>query len=80
MWQRQKSFLSIKGIFSDSYITFLWHESEDMNKERFISKISADSNLYFQAMLDYVHSNFSIGYCVRISGNIAIFLTKMISA
>ena len=36
-----------KGIFSDSNNIFLWHESEDINKKKLISKISVDSNFAF---------------------------------
>ena len=40
---------NIKGIFTDSNNIFLWHESEDINKKKLISKILVDSNFTFSS-------------------------------
>ena len=39
----------VKGIYSDSNNIFLWHELEDINKKKLISKISVDSNFGFSS-------------------------------
>ena len=39
----------VKGIVSDSNNIFLWHESEDINKKKLISKISVDSSVTFSS-------------------------------
>ena len=39
----------VKGIVSDSNNIFLWHESEDVNKKKLISKISINSNFTFSS-------------------------------
>ena len=47
--------------------SFLWHESEDINKKGYFSKISVHSNFTFnQVMHDYVHWLCSIGYCFEL--------------
>ena len=43
----ESKYAIIKEIFSDSNIILLWHESEDINKKKHISKISVDSNFAF---------------------------------
>ena len=55
----------IKGIFSDSNITFLWHKSEDINKKRLFPKIKLISIFHEQVMQDNAHWPCSIDYCVK---------------
>ena len=38
-----------KGIFGDLNNNFLWHESEDINQKKIISKISVDTNFTFSS-------------------------------
>ena len=55
----------VKGIFSDSNIIFLWHESEDMNKKSLNPKFQLIPILRFQVMHDYVCFIAPIDYCVK---------------
>ena len=43
----QPTTVCIKGIVSDYNNIFVWHKSKDINKNRFFSKISVDSNFMF---------------------------------
>ena len=40
---------TVKGIVIDSNNIILWHESEDIHKRSFISKISVDSDFTFSS-------------------------------
>ena len=54
----------IKGIFSDSNNIFLWHESEDKNKQTLLPKFQLIPILSFQVIHDYVCFIAPIDYCV----------------
>ena len=41
----------LKGIFSNSNSTFLWHKSDDINKKNVISKISVILIFCLQVMI-----------------------------
>ena len=49
-------------LVSDSNNIFLWHESEDVNKKKLISKISVDSDFTFSsyAWLFLFHFSYSL--------------------
>ena len=55
-WKLLQSCLNrIKGIFSDSNSTFLWHKSYDINKNRLFPKFPLILIFHLQIMHDYVH-------------------------
>ena len=55
----------LKGIFTDSNIIFLWHESENVNEKSLFPKFQLIPILHFQIMHDYVCFFAPIGYCVQ---------------
>ena len=63
--QTKSQLRSIKGIFSDSYSIFLWHESKDIDKKSLFPKFQLIPILRFQVMCDYVCFNAPKNYCVE---------------
>ena len=55
----------LKEIFIDSNNTFLWHESEDMNRKILLPKFQLIPILRLQVMHDYVYWHCSIDYCLN---------------
>ena len=57
--------LKVKGIFSDSNSTFLWHKYEDIDNKRLFPNFLLILTFHFQVMHDYVNLTCSIDYCVK---------------
>ena len=51
----KKKKIKSKGIVSDSNSIFLWHKSEDINKNRLFEKLQLITILRLQVMHDDVH-------------------------
>ena len=66
-----------KGIVIDYNNIFIWHKSEDINKNRLFQKFQLILILCVQVMYNYVHWHCSIDYCVKIKSRIQDFMLKM---
>ena len=74
MWKLYQGTLKeyLKGIFTDSNNIFLWHESDDINEKKLISKISFNSNFRFHV--------WSCGFhCSNRKSRVWDFLWKLLS-